>query len=307
MCNERKKICSLKGCGKPIIAKNREGFVCVGCDKKFCSCECRMQAPKCEPQLTKEQNHIDSFNNALNNWDVGNNRYTFTPEYNGEIEMHRQSLREFQGKKHHMELRLVEEENDWHGKCEYRNGWSKEKQIASIKESIAGWEAKIQYEKDWLAKNGTEQDRKDLPKNKKENAPKLPSKDLNINSLIQYFQNRNIKQISLTTEGNLLIEYYAYHNKNKNTKNNASITETITPERQESNSPEFQEVKSYLQKTNKKELSQQELINMNRANATPTEKPKNNNALWMGGVAVALVIGMVVGLLVKNRVRKIKT
>ena len=227
-------------------------------------------------------------------------------EYDNEIEMHRQSLREFQGKKHHMELRLVEEENDWHGKCEYRNGWSKEKQIASIKKSIAGWETKIQYEKDWLAKNGTEQDRKDLPKNK-ENSPKLPSKDLNTNSLIQYFQNRNIKQISLTPEGNLLIEYYAYHNKNKNVKNNTTITETITPERQESSSPEFQEVKNYLQRTNKKELSQQELINMTRANATPTEKPKNNNALWIGGIAVALVIGVVVGLLVKNRVRKIKT
>ena len=97
--------------------------------------------------------------------------------------------------------------------------------------------------------------------------------------LIQYFQNRNIKQISLTPEGNLLIEYYAYHNKNKNAKNNTAITETITPEQQESNSPEFQEVKSYLQKTNKKELSQQELINMTRANATPTEKPKNNSVL----------------------------
>jgi uncharacterized membrane-anchored protein YhcB (DUF1043 family) len=42
------------------------------------------------------------------------------------------------------------------------------------------------------------------------------------------------------------------------------------------------------------------------ANSTSTVKPKNNNAFWIGGIAIALVIGVVVGLLVKNRVKKNK-
>lgn len=315
--NEYQKVCALKGCEKIITAKNGEGFVCIDCDRKFCSCECRTQAPKCEPQLAKERNHnhdhnhIHSFNDVLNNWNRDNFRYTsHTEEYNHEIEIHRQSLREFQEKKHHMELRLVEEENDWHGKCEYKNGWSKEKQIASIKKSIAGWEAKIQYEKNWLTKNGTEQDQQDLPKNKEnktENTPKLPNKDVNINSLIQYFRSQNIKRIELTSEGNFRIEYYYI----SPDKNNSTQSVIVFSEQEMNNNPELHElrgVKSYLQKTNKKELSQQELSAMISANSnsTLTEKPKNNMPLLIGGGIAVLVVGIVIGFLVRNRVKRSK-
>lgn len=107
--NSQGDLCTLKGCGKIITAKNGEGFVCIDCGKKFCSYECRTQAPKCEPQLAREQNN--EFQNAIFNSHAGNVHAPHV-EYNNEIEMHRQSLREFQAKKHHMELRLVEEEND---------------------------------------------------------------------------------------------------------------------------------------------------------------------------------------------------
>jgi|SRR6266516_670181 len=116
--NEYQKICALKGCEKIITAKNGEGFVCVDCDRRFCSCECRIKAPKCEPQLAKEQkhDHIHSYIDAVTNYNAGiDDKYTSHTKgwkYNHETEMHRQSLREFQEKKHHMELRLVEEEND---------------------------------------------------------------------------------------------------------------------------------------------------------------------------------------------------
>jgi ABC-type Na+ efflux pump permease subunit len=100
--------------------------------------------------------------------------------------------------------------------------------------------------------------------------------------LLKYFQENDIKEISLTPEGNLLIEY------------NSGKTETITND--QVNRQGLQKVISYYQKNNQTNLSQQDLINKTNSNS-PATSPKNGNnslvALVIGGV---LVIGIVVGL-----------
>jgi hypothetical protein len=109
---------------------------------------------------------------------------------------------------------------------------------------------------------------------------------------------RSIKKIALTSDGNLVIEFNV---------NDKSETQIIT-NKQITNSQELQKAKDYLQKENKKSLSQQEfnsLISAN-SNSTLTEKPKNNMPLLIGGGIGILVLGVVIGLLVKNRVKKSK-
>jgi len=100
--------------------------------------------------------------------------------------------------------------------------------------------------------------------------------------LLKYFQENDIKEISLTPEGNLLIEY------------NSGQTETITND--QVNRQGLQKVISYYQKNNQTNLSQQDLINKTNSNS-PATSPKNGNnllaVLVIGGV---LVIGIVVGL-----------
>ncbi|CAG8643351.1 3237_t:CDS:2 [Paraglomus brasilianum] len=100
--------------------------------------------------------------------------------------------------------------------------------------------------------------------------------------LLKYFQENDIKEISLTPEGNLLIEY------------NSGKTETITND--QVNRQGLQKVISYYQKNNQTNLNQQDLINKTNSNS-PATSPKNGNnslaALVIGGV---LVIGIVVGL-----------
>ena len=105
--------------------------------------------------------------------------------------------------------------------------------------------------------------------------------------LLQYFQEKNIKQISLTPDGNLLIEY------------NSGKSEIITSD--QANSRKLQKVISYYQENNRTNLSRKDLINESNSNS-PTANPKNNNALLVGfGIGGALVIGMSIGLLLKKR------
>src|SRR5207248_10473872 len=63
---------------------------------------------------------------------------------------------------------------------------------------------------------------------------------------------KNVKKITQTAEGNLVIEF------NSKQKDNYSFSQTITPE-QINNSKELQKVKNYLEKNNQTSLSQQEL------------------------------------------------
>jgi len=100
--------------------------------------------------------------------------------------------------------------------------------------------------------------------------------------LLKYFQEHDIKEISLTQEGNLLIEY------------NTGKTETITSD--QANRQGLQKVISYYQKNNQTNLSQQDLINTSNTNS-PTTSPKSNNTLLIGFIiGVVLTIGITFGL-----------
>jgi len=111
---------------------------------------------------------------------------------------------------------------------------------------------------------------------------------------------RDIKQIALTSDGNLIIEF-------NNSASNHSIGQVITSE-QINNNQELQKIKNYCQQNGKNSLSQQELnslINGNKTSA-PTNKTKNdnNNTLAIGLVAAfALIVGLVIGLVVKRKKR----
>ncbi|CAG8603453.1 257_t:CDS:2 [Ambispora gerdemannii] len=100
--------------------------------------------------------------------------------------------------------------------------------------------------------------------------------------LLQYFQEKNIKQISLTPDGNLLIEY------------NSDKTEIIN--NNQANNQELQKVISYYQKNNQTNLSQQDLISMSDTNSSTTS-PKNNHVLLISfGIVGALMVGTAIGL-----------
>ncbi|CAI2182574.1 3664_t:CDS:2 [Funneliformis geosporum] len=109
---------------------------------------------------------------------------------------------------------------------------------------------------------------------------------------LKYFQEKDIKQITLTPKGNLLIEY-----------NNGKSKMITNSQVQQS---EFQKVISYCQKNNQTNLSQQDLINMRSNSNSPTTSSKNNIILLVTlGISGVLIIGIIVGLwLRKNKVRK---
>src|SRR6185369_15361439 len=72
--------------------------------------------------------------------------------------------------------------------------------------------------------------------------------------LLKYFQENDIKEISLTPEGNLLIKY------------NRGKSEIITGD--QSNNQELQKVISYYQENNQTSLSRQDLINKTNSNSS---------------------------------------
>jgi len=113
----------------------------------------------------------------------------------------------------------------------------------------------------------------------------------------QIIDPRSIKQIILTADGNLVIEFSG--EKSDSMSQNQQI---ITSE-QISNSQELQKIRNYCQRNNKSVLSQQELNSILAANSSTTESPKGgNNTLLIGGIiCVVLIVGVVTGLLLKKR------
>lgn len=117
------------------------------------------------------------------------------------------------------------------------------------------------------------------------NSPNL-EKDL-IKLLLQYFQENNIKSIKL--DNNELVITY----------NDDQLV------KESSDSQELQKVSNYLQKTNKQELTREELNSMVNVNSA-TKEPKNNNTLLIGGGITILVVGVVIGFLVSKKSKKTK-
>lgn len=139
--------------------------------------------------------------------------------------------------------------------------------------------------------------------NKENDSKNSPNQTDNENLVINL---KNVKKITLTAGGNLVIEL------NNQKEGNYSISQTITPD-QINTSRELQKVKNYLEKNNQSSLNQQELnriLNKNNTSAPQSEKPKenNNNILLIGGLMVGvLIVGIMVGLLIKrDKNKKIK-
>jgi hypothetical protein len=112
--------------------------------------------------------------------------------------------------------------------------------------------------------------------------------------LLRYFQENDIKEISLTHEGNLQIE------------KNSGETKIINIINDEQVSLELQKVIDYYQKSGRTSLSQEVLIDKDNVTDLPTTNPKNNHALLIGlGIGGVLIIGVVIGLwLRKSKVKK---
>ncbi|MEG7978486.1 MAG: hypothetical protein NY202_00775 [Mollicutes bacterium UO1] len=103
--------------------------------------------------------------------------------------------------------------------------------------------------------------------------------------LLRYFQQHNIKKIKLVN-GKLVIEY-----NDKETK------------KSQVNNQELQLVNSIIQESNKQELTTEILNSMVNANSNLTTKPKDNNALFLigGGIGIVLKIVLMTCLVVKKR------
>jgi hypothetical protein len=125
-------------------------------------------------------------------------------------------------------------------------------------------------------------------------ARKQERKNLQLDNkfLLKYFREQEIKQIQLTPEGNLLIEY----NKGKS---------EVIFKKQANNSEELQKVIGYYQKNNQTNLSREDLINMVNSNSPTTSSNNNNGSLVAFGIGGSLIIGIIIGLwLRKNKVKK---
>jgi len=122
-------------------------------------------------------------------------------------------------------------------------------------------------------------------------SPKRDNKTLIINL-------KDIKQITLTTDGNLVIEF------SEKLENGYSISQrqVITAE-QINNNQELQIVKNYCQQNGKTSLNQQELNSVVGASPTqPANNKNNDNSLGIGlAITAALLVGLAVGLLLKRR------
>ncbi|KLL05119.1 MAG: hypothetical protein MRERV_5c064 [Mycoplasmataceae bacterium RV_VA103A] len=135
-----------------------------------------------------------------------------------------------------------------------------------------------------------EKKKAEIAKDNKENG-------LNKNELL-VIDLKNVKKIILRDDGKLEIEF-------DNTQNdNCSIIQVITDEQIKDNQ-ELQKIKNYCQKNGKNSLNQQELNNILNSSSTYnlTNKPVNNNYMLAIGlsIAVALVVGLTIGLLLKRK------
>jgi hypothetical protein len=111
---------------------------------------------------------------------------------------------------------------------------------------------------------------------------------------------KNAKKITLTPEGNLVIEF-----DDKQGNNYTYPEQIITPDLI-NNSQELQTIKNYCQQSGKSSLSRSDLNNIfstNDANIEPTGKPADNNYTLAIGLSIitALIFGLTIGLLLKRK------
>jgi len=113
----------------------------------------------------------------------------------------------------------------------------------------------------------------------------IQSPEIDAEFLLKYFQDHDIKQISLTPEGKLLIEY------------NSGQTRIS----EKTNNLELQKVLSYYQKNNQTSLNQKDLVNLNENNSNVVENPHGNKAIISTLIVGTLIIGAVIGILASKK------
>lgn len=140
----------------------------------------------------------------------------------------------------------------------------------------------------------------------KENNGQNNSDKSNDDDKVQIIDLQSIKRVTLTAEGNLVIEFNS-----EKLENGSSISQNqqvITTEQINTNQ-ELQKISNYCQRNGKSVLNQQEISSILAANstATATKNPKEgNNTLLIGGIICAVLIaGTTTGLLLLKK-RKIK-
>jgi hypothetical protein len=116
--------------------------------------------------------------------------------------------------------------------------------------------------------------------NEKENTQ---SSEIDTEFLLKYFKDHDIKQISLTPERELLIEY------------NSGQTEISG----KTNNQGLQKVLSYYQKSGQTSLSQNDLVNSNE-----TKNPSSNKAIISTFIIGTLIVGAVIGVLARNKKKR---
>ncbi|CAG8801143.1 46385_t:CDS:2 [Gigaspora margarita] len=118
-----------------------------------------------------------------------------------------------------------------------------------------------------------------------DNSPNSQLKELNDKTLLQYFQKNDIKSIKLENE-KLIIER----------NDNSTSTNLLT------NFCELTGIDRYLENKTNKVVSRRELELSNNSDTTPTAKPQDNSALWIGcGIGGVLIITVIAGLLLKKK------
>ncbi|RIA93334.1 hypothetical protein C1645_735615 [Glomus cerebriforme] len=123
------------------------------------------------------------------------------------------------------------------------------------------------------------------PNSEMPQAEKNSTSELDTKTLLQYFQKNSISRISLTSEGNLQIEY-------SNQSANKIITNGQALESQE------QQILNFLQKSNQKSLDQQKIRKM--INAPQSNSPPVDYFPYLVFGGVALITILVVGVI--NRI-----
>lgn len=303
--DKKEKIRNCSHCQKSLADVKTEYF-CANCAAFYCSEECcAASRPQCKAKLSEGNSYIYTINSD-------SEKHTISGD----------SEKKHSEKPQKPKIMSSQEVNEMLAKSKPSNDRSDNSQLkTSQSENNTDKVAKNDKpSSNLLTNNGNQKisDGKKTEPNQAESkavnhntSTKVLDKD-KVNFLVKLFKQQNIKQISLTPENNLLIEYNGENNTANNAVNHSNNQLTMITSQQITDNQELQTITNYLQANNKQSLNQQELNNLLNDNSTPTNtNSSENNSLGKGlviGIGATLTIGLFLGILLRykhNRKRKI--